>query len=91
MNLSLRTPVKAVLPAPVKAIVPPKASVRRFEERRETRAREQLVSAWLRSPPHRANILHPRFRDLGAALVRADGVFYGGAAVVWIAAFASPR
>lgn len=50
-----------------------------------------VVSAWLRSPPHRANILDPRFRDVGAALVRADGVFYDGAAVVWIAAFASPR
>lgn len=50
-----------------------------------------VVSAWLQSPPHRANILDPRFRDVGAALVRADGVFYDGAAVVWIAAFASPR
>ena len=50
-----------------------------------------VVSAWLQSPPHRANILDPKFRDVGAALVRADGVFYDGAAVVWIAAFASPR
>ncbi len=50
-----------------------------------------VVSAWLQSPPHRANILDPRFRNVGAALVRADGIFYDGAAVVWIAAFASPR
>jgi len=50
-----------------------------------------VVAAWLRSPPHRANILDPAFRDVGAALVRADGVFYDGGAVVWIAAFASPR
>lgn len=50
-----------------------------------------VVSAWLQSPPHRANMLDPRFRDVGAALVRADDVFYDGAAVVWIAAFASPR
>ena len=57
---------------------------------RSASARE-VVSAWLRSPPHRANILDPKFRDVGAALVRADGVFYAGAAVVWIAAFASPR
>ncbi|MDQ3672220.1 MAG: CAP domain-containing protein [Actinomycetota bacterium] len=49
----------------------------------------EVVSAWLRSPGHRANILHPGYRDFGAALVRADGVFYDGAAVVWIAAFAS--
>jgi uncharacterized protein YkwD len=52
---------------------------------------QEVVSAWLQSPGHRANILHPGFRDLGTALVRADGVFYEGAAVVWIAAFASPR
>jgi len=51
----------------------------------------EVVSAWLQSPGHRANILHPGFRDFGAALVRADGIFYEGAAVVWIAAFASPR
>ena len=50
-----------------------------------------VVSAWLQSPGHRENILHPGFRDVGAALVRADGVFYEGAAVVWIVDFASPR
>ena len=43
-----------------------------------------VVSAWLRSPGHRENILQPGFRDVGAALVRADGVFYEGATVVWI-------
>ena len=59
-------------------------------EFRSASARD-VVAAWLRSPPHRANILDPKFRDVGAALVRADGVFYAGAAVVWIAAFASPR
>ena len=51
----------------------------------------EVVAAWLQSPGHRANILNPRFRDFGAALVRADGIFYAGPAVVWIAAFASPR
>jgi uncharacterized protein YkwD len=51
----------------------------------------EVMSAWLQSPGHRDNILHPGFRDLGTALVRADGVFYEGAAVVWIVAFASPR
>jgi uncharacterized protein YkwD len=49
-----------------------------------------VVSAWLQSPGHRVNILNPGFRDVGTALVRADGVFYEGAAVVWIAAFAPP-
>jgi len=52
---------------------------------------QEVVSAWLQSPGHRENILRPGFRDVGAALVRADGVFYEGAAVVWIVAFASPR
>ncbi len=51
----------------------------------------EVVSAWLASPGHRANILSPAFHDVGAALVRADGIFYEGAAVVWVAAFASPR
>ncbi len=50
-----------------------------------------VVSAWLQSPGHRENILKPGFRDVGAALVRADGVFYEGAAVVWIVTLASPR
>lgn len=51
----------------------------------------EVVSAWLQSPGHRENILRPGFRDLGTAVVRADGVFYEGAAVVWIVALASPR
>ncbi len=50
-----------------------------------------VVSAWLQSPGHRENILQPGLRDVGAALVRADGVFYAGASVVWIVALASPR
>jgi uncharacterized protein YkwD len=49
-----------------------------------------VVSAWLQSPPHRANILSGRFRHLGLAPVRASGLL-GGDAVVWTAAFASPR
>lgn len=50
-----------------------------------------IVAAWLRSPRHRANILQAAYRDLGAAFVLADGVFYDGPAVVWIVSFASPR
>jgi uncharacterized protein YkwD len=50
-----------------------------------------VVASWLQSPKHQANILRPGFREVGTALVRADGTFYEGAAVVWIVAFASPR
>ena len=50
-----------------------------------------VVNAWLQSPPHRANMLNPRFRDLGAAPVRASGLLGGGEMVVWTAAFGSRR
>ncbi len=50
-----------------------------------------VVSAWLQSPGHRANVLGAGFRDIGTALVRADSLLGDGQAVVWIAAFASPR
>lgn len=50
-----------------------------------------VVSAWLQSPEHRANILGPRFKDLGAAPVRAHGLLDGGDAVVWTATFGSRR
>jgi uncharacterized protein YkwD len=50
-----------------------------------------VVSAWLQSPPHRANVLSTGFRDVGAAPVRATGLLGDGDAVVWIATFASPR
>ena len=50
-----------------------------------------VVNAWLQSPPHRANMLNARFRDLGAAPVRASGLLGGGDVVVWTAAFGSRR
>jgi uncharacterized protein YkwD len=50
-----------------------------------------VVSAWLRSPPHKANILGGQFRHVGAAPVRANGLLSGQDAVVWTATFASPR
>ena len=50
-----------------------------------------VVSAWLQSPEHRANILGPRFKDLGAAPVLAHGLLDGGDAVVWTATFGSRR
>lgn len=49
----------------------------------------EVVSAWLRSPPHRANVLSPRFRDVGAAPVLAPGLLDGDDAVVWTATFGS--
>jgi uncharacterized protein YkwD len=51
----------------------------------------EVVSAWLASPPHRANILGGQFRHVGAAPVRANGLLDGTDAVVWTATFASPR
>ncbi len=49
------------------------------------------VSAWLQSPPHRANMLNGHFRDFGAAPVRATGLLDGADAVVWTATFGSRR
>jgi uncharacterized protein YkwD len=50
-----------------------------------------VVAAWLESPPHRANVLNPRFRDVGAAPVLAHGLLDDGDAVVWTATFGSRR
>jgi uncharacterized protein YkwD len=44
-----------------------------------------IVSLWLASARHRANLLNPRFRDAGVAAVRtprASGIFGGQAATV---------
>jgi uncharacterized protein YkwD len=49
----------------------------------------EVVMAWLQSPPHRANVLSPRFRDVGTAPVLAHGLLDGGDAVVWTATFGS--
>jgi uncharacterized protein YkwD len=40
-----------------------------------------IVSAWMASPPHRANLLRPMFREAGVGIVfnpSAGGVFGGG-------------
>jgi hypothetical protein len=50
-----------------------------------------VVSAWLQSPEHRANVLRASFRDLGTAPVRAQGLLGGADAVVWTATFGSRR
>jgi len=51
----------------------------------------EAVAAWLRSPGHRANILRPGFRHVGAALVRAPGMRTEGDGALWITEFAAPR
>ena len=51
----------------------------------------EAVAAWLRSPAHRANILRPGFRHVGAALVRAPGLRTDGDGALWITEFATPR
>jgi uncharacterized protein YkwD len=56
----------------------------------QTSARE-VVSAWLKSSGHRANILRPGYRHVGAAPVKAKGLLGNGVSVVWTATFASPR
>jgi uncharacterized protein YkwD len=44
------------------------------------------AGAWMSSPPHRANILDPRFTDTGVAMVRdARGEPY------WVQVFGTPR
>jgi uncharacterized protein YkwD len=50
-----------------------------------------VVAAWLKSSGHRANILRPGYRHVGAAPVRANGLLGNGVSVVWTATFASPR
>jgi uncharacterized protein YkwD len=51
----------------------------------------EAVAAWLASPAHRANILRPGFRHVGAALVRAPGMRSEGDGALWITEFATPR
>lgn len=50
-----------------------------------------VLTAWLQSPPHRANVLEASFRDVGAAPARAPGFLGDGDAVVWTVTFGSPR
>jgi len=50
----------------------------------------EVVSAWLESPPHRANLLSPDYRELGVASARAPGLLGSGESVLWTAAFATP-
>jgi uncharacterized protein YkwD len=51
----------------------------------------QVVASWLGSAGHRANILRPGFRHVGASRIRAQGVFGEPQTAVWVATFASPK
>jgi uncharacterized protein YkwD len=48
---------------------------------------EEVVAGWLASPGHCANIMEPRFRDIGVALAkgRKRGEIY------WVQTFGAPR
>lgn len=50
-----------------------------------------VVGAWLRSAPHRENILNPMFHEVGVAAVAAPGLLGDPNAVVWAATFGSRR
>ena len=50
----------------------------------------RTLSAWLKSPPHRANLLAPRWRDLGIAFER--GTMFGRSGVaLWVMQFGRRR
>lgn len=40
------------------------------------RTPEEVVTAWMNSPGHRANILNPDFKQLGVGVVYKDGLYY---------------
>lgn len=41
-----------------------------------------IVTSWMNSPPHRANLLHPRFRMIGIGTPVGNFAGFSGAAVV---------
>ena len=49
---------------------------------------EGLVQAWMDSPGHRENILHPGFSELGIAV--AEGIFEGDSVWIGVQTFALP-
>ena len=48
-----------------------------------------IVSAWMGSPPHRANILTRRFRDIGIGVAR--GLPVGGSGATYVTDFGARR
>jgi Cysteine-rich secretory protein family len=49
----------------------------------------EVVSGWLASPRHRANLLRPAFRLFGAGLVHAPGMLGNVDGAVWVTTFAA--
>ena len=45
------------------------------------------VGAWLRSPPHRANLLARRWRDVGVATIRVPRLLGNSDVIVWVLQF----
>lgn len=50
-----------------------------------------VVAGWLASPPHRANMLRPEFRLLGAGLAHAPGFLGNADGGIWVTTFATRR
>jgi uncharacterized protein YkwD len=61
-----------------------------FASSREATSARAVVAAWLRSATHRETLLHPGFRELGAARVDAPQLLGSEHAIVWVTAFAAP-
>ena len=49
---------------------------------------EQVVEGWFRSPVHCANLMNPRFTDMGVAYVTSDT---GAGEIYWVQEFGAPR
>jgi uncharacterized protein YkwD len=50
----------------------------------------QTFRAWLRSPPHRENMLEASWRKIGLAVVRVPRLGSARNAIVWVAEFGAP-
>ncbi len=50
---------------------------------------DEMVDAWMNSPTHRANIVNPRFQEIGIAVV--DGRFEGADTTLVVQMFGRPR
>ena len=45
------------------------------------------VTDWLSSPEHRSNMLYPRWRDVGVAMVKAPSLFGASNVTLWVMDF----
>jgi uncharacterized protein YkwD len=48
---------------------------------------EEVVAGWLKSPGHCANIMEPRFRDIGVGVATGRG----RGKIYWVQTFGAPR